>query len=243
MGLVGFTSRLSLVALFASLLAFMPGNASAQSARARIAENVAIDSLLALVPARTDEAYEAEMRQAILAENEGADRKVKAERSRSVVRAEREVQEAEIERLKKEADIADDLDQPAKKSDLEAEKELRERYRDYLGDRAESLEREGRLGEAQARHARAARKRIDAERELARDWRELRGLLYNDSVGVSSSASRRAGLEESIHKNLKKYYESVRDEARDAQRLAERRREYAEKLIDVVERRVKLFEN
>lgn len=240
---VSLIRRLSFIALAATIMTFVPDSVRAQSAQARISDNVAIDSLLALVPARTDEAYEAEMRQAVLAENEGADRKVRAERSRSVVRAEREVQEAEIERLKKEADIADDLDQSARKADLEAEKKLRERYREYLGDRAQSLEREAKVGEAQASHARATRKRIEAERELARDWRELRGLLYNDSVGVSSSASRRIGLEESIHENLKKYYEAVRDEAREAQRLAERKREYAEKLIDVVERRVKLFED
>lgn len=220
----------------------MGGAQGSGSAYARISGSVAIDSMLAMVPVRSDEAYEAELARAFRAESEGADQKSRAERARSVVRAQREVQEAEIDRIKKEMDIAKDLDQPEQRSVLEAEKKLRERYRDYLGDRAEALKREADLGDQRVRYSRSLRNRIDAERKVAADFSARRARLVAAAEDAAAPAANRVTDEESVLKNLKKYFEAVRDEARQGERLSQREREHAEKLIDVVNKRMKLLD-
>lgn len=237
------------LALFAGLIAATPavGQTAGQGAplgstRQAIAARVSVDSLAELIGPRNAAALEDAREAAERTERQARTRRSRAERARDDAHAAREVESKEVDRLERAMEIADELDQAARKSRLERDRELRERYRDLLGTRAEAYELEMGLAELEERHAEALLDRLDVERRLADDLRQWR-LLHGAGAVWSDAAERREETERTIIERLRRYFEAEREESRQQERVAEAQRELAEKHLEFIERRRDLFED
>ncbi|MFW6084531.1 MAG: hypothetical protein ACODAA_04900, partial [Gemmatimonadota bacterium] len=167
-------------------------------------------------------------------------RRSRAESARDETRARREAESREIERLGRAMEIADELGRKARKSRLDRDRELRERYRDLLETRAEAYEREMVLAEREERHAEALLELVGRERRLSDDLRQWR-LLHGEGAVWSDAAERRTETESAILEGLRRYFEAEEREARQRERVAESRRLLAEKLREFIDRRRELF--
>lgn len=244
------TQRLLAGALTAALAA-APGTALAQSsapgaplgaARAAIVERAAVDSILDLVPARPAERIDADIEAAGAAEQEAVSRRSRADENRRRTRDSLDEQVRELDRSRDAIRIAREVEQPNREEALQREARLRERYRDLLGVRVEALGQEIVTAEQQARHARAVRDRYEVERRLADDrleWRRLHG----EAAVVTGVEERRARQAERMQQQLRAYFEALRDEEREMEKLAVARRDLAERQLKVLEKRRHLFDD
>lgn len=243
------SSASTALALFVGLIAVTPavGQTAGQGAplgstRQAIAVRVSVDSLVTLAAPRTAAALEDAREATERAERRARSRRSLAERARDDARAAREVESKEIERLERAMEIADELDQAARKSHLDRDRKLRERYRDLLDSRIEVYELEMELAEREERHAAALLDRLDVERGLTDDLREWR-LLHGEGAVWANAAERREETEKTIVERLRRYFEAEREEARRQERVAESRRALSEKHLELIERRRDLFED
>ncbi len=242
------SSASAALALFVGFIAATPavGQTAGQGAplgstRQAIAARVSVDSLAELIGPRTAAALEDAREAAERMERRARNRRSRAERARDDARAAREAEAEEVERLERAMEIADELDQAARKSRLERDRELRERYSDLLRKRAEAYELEMELAEREGRHAEALLDRLGVERRLAEDLRQWR-LLHGAGAVWADAAERREETERTIIERVRHYFEAEREEARRRERVAESRRKLAEKQLEFMERRRDLFD-
>lgn len=243
------SSALVVFVLFVSLVATTPamGQTAGQgaplgSARQAIAARVSVDSLVTLAAPRTPAALEDAHEAAARLERRARSRHSRAKRARDRARAAHEGESKEIERLERAMEIADELGQAARKSRLERDHELRERYRDLIQKRVEAYEHEMELAEREERHAAALLDRLDVERRLADDFRQWR-LLHGEGAAWADAADRLDETERTIIERLRNYFEAEREEGRRHERVEESRRKLAEKYLEFIELRRDLFED
>jgi hypothetical protein len=212
------------------------------TAEAAIADRAAVDSFVALVPARSPELIDADFEAAAVAERQAAKRRSLADEARRRTRDSLDAQARELDRARDGIRIAGEMDQENRKRALEREARLRERYRDLLSTRIDVLGQEVVTAEQEARHARALADRYRAERGLAEDrleWQRLHG----EAAVTADAEKRRADQEERLQERLKRYFEALRDEKREREKLAAERRELAAQQLRVLERRRHLFDD
>ena len=212
------------------------------STKQAIAARVPVDTLVRLASPRTAGQIEEAREAAERMERRARARHERAKRARDHARAAREVEAKEVERLERAMEIAEELDEPARKSRLQRDRELRERYRELIRRQAEAYELEMELAQREERHARALLDLLDVERRLAEDLREWR-LLHGEGAVWADAAERRAETEKTIIQRLLRFFEAERDEARQRERLAESDRKLAEKQREFIERRRHLFDD
>ena len=237
------------IALFGGLTAISPalGQTAGQGAplgstKQAVAARVPVDTLVRLASPRTAGQIEDAREEAERMERRARARHARAKRARDHARAAREVEAKEVERLERAMEIADELDEPARKSRLQRDRELRERYGDLIRRQAEAYELEMELAQREERHARALLDLLDVERRLAEDLREWR-MLHGEGAVWADAAERRAETEKTIIGRLRRFFEAERDEARQRERLAESERKLAEKRREFIERRRDLFDD
>jgi len=245
------TQGLLAVALAATLAATAPAAASAQNsapgaplgaARAAIVERTVVDSFLALVPRRSSDRIEADIEAAHAAERQATNRRSRADELRRQTRDSLEVQEKELDRARDAIRIARELDQSSREEALLREARLRERYLDLLGLRVEALGQEVVTAEQQARQARAVAQRFEVERRMAEERLEwLR--LHGEAAVVTGAEERRVEQAKRLQEQLAEYFEALRDEERETEKLAVARQELAARQLRVLERRRHLFED
>lgn len=238
-------------ALAAALAAAAPATASAQdsapgaplgAARAAIVERTAVDSFLALVPRRSFDRIEADLEAAHAGKRQATNRRSRADELRRQTRDSLEVQEKELDRARDAIRIARELEQSGREEALQREARLRERYLDLLGLRVEALGQEVVTAEQQARHARAVAERFEVERRLAEErleWHRLHG----EAAVVTGADERRAEQAKRLQEQLAEYFEVLRDEEREVEKLAVARQELAARQLRVLERRRHLFDD
>jgi len=238
-------------ALAAAMAAAVPVTASAQdsapgaplgAARAAIVERTAVDSFLALVPRRSSDQIEADIETARAGERQATNLRSRTDELRRQTRDSLEVQEKELDRARDAIRIARELDQSSREEALMREARLREQYLDLLGLRVEALGQQVVTAEQQARHARAVAERYEAEGRLAderREWHRLHG----EAAVVEGADERRAEQEKRLQERLSEYFEVLRDEEREAEKLAVVRQELAARQLRVLERRRHLFDD
>jgi hypothetical protein len=238
-------------ALAAAMAAAAPATASAQNsapgaplgaARAAIAERTAVDSFLALVPRRSSDRIEADIETAQAAERKATNRRSRTDELRRQTRDSLEVQEKELDRARDAIRVARELDQSSREEALKREARLRERYLDLLGLRVEALGQKIVTAEQQARRARAVAERYEAELRLADERREW-NRLHGKAAVVTGADERRAEQEERLQEQLAEYFEALRDEERETEKLAAARQELAARQLRVLERRRHLFDD
>lgn len=210
--------------------------------RTAIEDRMAVDSFLALVPGLDTARIDGKIGRIRAAERDAGERRARDDRDRRRTREVHDQQVMEIDRAARAIRIADDLDQASRKRALEDERRLRQRYRDLLAVRVEALERSVLAAEAAQRHARAVRERLVTARELAEHGNEWRA-LPEAAVPGEGAGNERAALAEEIQDRLADYFRALRDEEEAAERLAASRRAAAEKRVELVERRAKLFDD
>lgn len=234
-----------------ALLLLLGGSASARSQSAvpgaplgtvvpAIEERAAVDSFLALVPLRATGEIDAAIEQASGSERSAMNRRRLGDRNRRRAREAQEEQLIEIDRTVQAIRIADDLGQKDRKAGLQAELELRRRYRDVIAVHVEVLEQEVMTAEQEERLAVALRARLVAERELAARRAEWRAL---QAAADGASHEDRRKLEERLLQQLRDYLEAQRDEEREIEKLARVRQGLAGKRIELVESRRRLFDD
>ena len=212
------------------------------STKQAIAARVPVDSLVALAAPRNAAALQDARQAAERMERRAGIRRSQAKEAREHARTAREAESKEVERLERAMEIADELDQEARKSRLERDRELRERYRDLLGIRSELYEREMELAEREERRAEALIDLLEVESRLAGDLRQWK-LLHGEGAVWADAAERRRETERTIIERLRAYFEAEREEARQRERVAEARRQLAEKHLEFIERRRGLFDD
>lgn len=239
------------VALAAVLAATAPATASAQdavpgaplgAARAAIAERTVVDSFLMLVPRRSSDRIEADIEAAHAAERQATNRRSRADELRRRTRDSLEVQEEELGRARDAIRIARELDQSSREEALLREARLRERYLDLLGLRVEALGQEVVTAEQEARHARAVAQRFEVERRLAEERREWQR-LHAEAAVVTGAAELRAEQAKRLQEQLAEYFEALRDEEQETEKLAVAGQELAARHLRVLERRRHLFDD
>lgn len=240
-----------LAGALAAALAAAPATASAQSstpgaplgaARAAIVERTAVDSFLVLVPRRSSDRIEADIEAAEAAEGQATNQRSRADELRRGTRDSLEVQERELDRARDAIRIARELDQSSREEALQREVRLRERYRDLLNLRIETLGQEVVTAEQQARHASAVAERYEAEGRLAEErleWQRLHG----EAAVVTGAEERRAEQSKRLQERLAEYFEALRDEEREMEKLSVARQELAARQLRVLERRRHLFDD
>lgn len=218
------------------------GGAPLGSARHGIIERAAVDTMLADVTERPPAAIQRDLDAAVSVERSKSMWERQLDADADALASALDEQIAEIERAQEGLRVADELDADSRRDALREELRLRELLRDITVERIRIVNLERAVLERRLQHARAWRKQLELESELAADravWRALHG---EDAV-VSGAAERRRELAGTIDDRLKGYFEAHRDALRERERLAVAERGVAEARLGLLALRRELLDD